>query len=235
MAVPTGLSNNDTYYWQVRAINATGTIEADDGTWWSYTARGQTFSDIPVDHSLWPYVEAVNNAGIITGCGVDPMIYCPERHLTRAEMAVFLERAMHYPNLPYIPPSLNRFFFDMPVVGKEWMQDWADEFYRDGLTAGCGRDPLVFCPERPVTRAEAAFFFLRAIHGPGYWPPAAGHFFGDVPVSGMEWAEPWIDQLYREGIASGCGEEPLMYCPKEVVTLAEMAALITRAFHLPLP
>jgi parallel beta-helix repeat protein len=33
----TGLSNNTTYYWQVRAINADGTTYADGGTGWSFT------------------------------------------------------------------------------------------------------------------------------------------------------------------------------------------------------
>jgi PKD repeat protein/photosystem II stability/assembly factor-like uncharacterized protein len=32
-----GLNNNTTYYWRVRAINAGGTTEANDGAWWSFT------------------------------------------------------------------------------------------------------------------------------------------------------------------------------------------------------
>jgi photosystem II stability/assembly factor-like uncharacterized protein len=32
-----GLTTNTTYYWQVRAANANGTIDANDGTWWSFT------------------------------------------------------------------------------------------------------------------------------------------------------------------------------------------------------
>ena len=31
------LSSNTTYYWQVHAINTGGTIDADNGTWWSFT------------------------------------------------------------------------------------------------------------------------------------------------------------------------------------------------------
>ncbi|MEW5870868.1 MAG: pre-peptidase C-terminal domain-containing protein [Chloroflexota bacterium] len=32
-----GLVYNTTYYWQVRALNAAGTVEANNGTWWSFT------------------------------------------------------------------------------------------------------------------------------------------------------------------------------------------------------
>jgi photosystem II stability/assembly factor-like uncharacterized protein len=32
-----GLSNNQTYYWQVRAVNASGNTQANGGTYWSFT------------------------------------------------------------------------------------------------------------------------------------------------------------------------------------------------------
>jgi hypothetical protein len=32
-----GLANGATYYWQVRALNAGGETEANDGTWWTFT------------------------------------------------------------------------------------------------------------------------------------------------------------------------------------------------------
>jgi hypothetical protein len=34
-----GLSNNTTYYWQVRAVNLSGTTQADSGTYWSFTTQ----------------------------------------------------------------------------------------------------------------------------------------------------------------------------------------------------
>jgi hypothetical protein len=234
-AALSGLSNNRTYYWQVRALNPEGITEADGGAWWSFTARFQRFADVPVDHPFWAQIEAFYTAGITTGCGYAPLIYCPDRPVTRAEIAVFLERAMHYPALPYTPPPASHFFADMPVAGKEWMEDWVDQFYRDGITGGCGFDPQIFCPERELTRAEMAVFILRGLHGAGYTPPAAGHFFADVPVTGKEWMEPWIDQFYREGITTGCGYSPLIYCPEDHVTRAEMAVFIVRAFGFPLP
>jgi len=74
------------------------------------------------------------------------------------------------------------------------------------------RQPLIYCPERAVTRAEMAVSFCGPSTGSSYAPPAASHFFSDVPVTGKEWMEPWIDQFYREGVTTGCGVSPLRYC-----------------------
>ena len=104
-------------------------------------------------------------------------------------------------------------FDDVPVSGKEWMEPWINEFYFNGITTGCGTGPLIYCPESSVTRAAMAVFVLRAMHGASYVPPAATHTFSDMPVTGKEWMEPWVDQLYAEGITSGCGVSPLRFCP----------------------
>lgn len=50
----------------------------------------------------------------------------------------------------------------LPVAGKEWMQSWIEEFYREGIASGCAVNPLQFCAERPTTRAEMATFISRA-------------------------------------------------------------------------
>jgi hypothetical protein len=232
-----GLINNRTYYWQVRATNAHGTTyangSASPGAWWSFTARSQTFADVPIDHALWAYIEAFYNAGITTGCGVSPLIYCPDNPVTRASMAVFLLRAKY--GSGYTPPVATHTFADLPVAGKEWQEAWVDQFYLEGITTGCGVSPLIYCPENSVTRAAMAVFILRAKYGSSYTPPAASHFFADLPVAGKEWMEPWVDELYREGITTGCGTGPLIYCPETAVKRQAMAAFIVRAFNLPLP
>jgi hypothetical protein len=188
------------------------------------------FADVPVTGKEWmePWIEAFYYAGITTGCGNPPLIYCPENQVTRAEMAVFLLRAKH--GAGYVPPAASDYFDDVPVAGKEWMLPWIDEYYREGLTTGCGHGPLIFCPENNVTRAEMAVFVLRAIHDMGWAPPPLSHFFTDMPVTGKEWMEPWVDEFYREGITTGCGGGN--FCPENGVTRAEMAVFIDRAYHL---
>jgi hypothetical protein len=190
------------------------------------------FADLPVTGKEWmePWVNAFYYAGITTGCGTGPLIYCPESAVTRAALAVFLLRAEHGP--AYEPPPATHTFADMPVAGKEWMEPWVDQFYAEGLTTGCGTGPLIYCPESPVLRGAMAVFLLRAIHGSGYTPPAASGVFADVPVAGKEWMEPWIIQFYNEGITTGCGTAPLIYCPENSVTRAAMAVFIDRAYSL---
>ena len=43
--------------------------------------------------------------------------------------------------------------------------------YSRGVTRGCATDPLNYCPAKPVTRAQMASFFVRAID---LVPAAAG-------------------------------------------------------------
>ena len=187
-----------------------------------------TFADALPDAWYWKWVEGFYAQGITTGCAAGPLQYCPDRAVTRAEMAVFLLRAKEGLSTP--TPSQSGMFADVPVSGKEWMKPWIEEFYVEGITTGCGASPLQYCPEREVTRAEMAVFVLRAKHGASYQPPAGTGIFSDVPVSGKEWMEAWVEEFYNEGITTGCAASPLRYCPEQSVTRAEMATFIDRAF-----
>jgi len=231
--VLSGLIKDTTYFWQVRAVNISGTEYADGGSWWSFKYRIPTFADVPVDHPFWAEIEAFYNAGITTGCGVSPLRFCPDNTVTRAAMAVFLLRAKY--GAAYEPPAATHTFSDLPVVGKEWQEAWVDQFYLEGITSGCGVSPLRYCPENAVTRAAMAVFILRTLEGPSYTPPAASHFFADMPVAGKEWMEAWVDEVYSRGITTGCGTGPLIFCPENSVKRQAMAAFIVRAFNLPLP
>ncbi len=190
------------------------------------------FADLPVAGKEWmePWIDVFYANGITTGCGVGPLIYCPEDNVTRAEMAVFLLRAKH--GASYTPPPATHTFYDVPVAGKEWMEPWIDEFYAEGITTGCGLAPLRYCPEQNVTRAEMAVFVLRTINGPGWIPLPASGIFADVPVPGKEWMQPWIEHFYTLRITGGCAVGPLRYCPENNTTRAEMAVFIGRAYGL---
>lgn len=190
-----------------------------------------TFADTVPGTWYWRWVEGFYAQGITAGCELNPFNYCPDRPVTRAEMAVFILRAMNGLATPV--PSTTGMFADVPALGLEWSTPWIEQLYLEGITAGCATEPLRYCPEREVTRAEMAVFILRAMHGKDYTPPEATGIFTDLPVEGNEWSQPWVEQLYREGITSGCMAEPLQYCPEQSITRAEMATFIDRAFGYP--
>ena len=183
-----------------------------------------TFEDVPTSHWAWNYVERLYSAGITGGCGTSPLIYCPETEVTRAQMAVFLEKGIW--GSTFAAPNVTPTFND--TVG-HWAEDWIEALRKDGITGGCG--PNLYCPEDPVTRGQMAVFLLKAKYGSSYTPPAVGAStgFNDVPTT--HWAAPWIKQLAAEGITGGCGTG--IYCPENPVTRAEMAVFLVRTFNLP--
>ena len=123
-------------------------------------------------------------------------MYCPDREVTRAEMAVFLLRAKH--SATYGPPVTGGTFADVPYAGKEWMESWIEQFYREGITTGCGDNPLQYCPERNVTRAEMAVFLLRAKYGAVL--PAAS---GDGRICGRAGGREGMDGVLDRAVLSG--------------------------------
>lgn len=91
-----------------------------------------------------------------------------------------------------------------------------------GITNGCTTTPARFCPRDPVTREAMAAFLVRAL---GLETTEATNLFMDDDESAFE-AE--IDSLAAAGIATGCGNG--LFCPKRLVTRAEMATFLVRAF-----
>ena len=80
-----------------------------------------------------------------------------------------------------------------------------------------------------VPNANARHFLLKAKHGSDYAPPpATGDVFDDVPSGAF--AAAWIEELAAEGITGGCGTRK--YCPDNIVTREQMAALIVHTFGL---
>jgi peptide/nickel transport system substrate-binding protein len=209
------------------ASNSLGGVNTGDGSYTSgetYTIiKDTSFSDLNNSYWAWQYVERLYNAGITGGCSTSPLIYCPEDQVTRAQMAVFLEKGMAFP-ASFNPPNAAPTFTD--TVG-HWAEDWIEALKNDGVTSGCATG--LYCPEDPVTRAQMAVFLLKAKHGTSYTPPAATGVFTDVPVG--YWADKWIEQLATEGITGGCATG--LYCPDDPVTRAQMAVFLVKTFNLP--
>ena len=50
------------------------------------------FQDVPPNHTLFKYIQRLKELGITKGCNAEGTLYCPDRAVTRAEMAVFFWR-----------------------------------------------------------------------------------------------------------------------------------------------
>jgi len=179
------------------------------------------FNDVPPDYWAFSFIETLAASGITAGCGNDN--YCPTAPVTRAQMAVFLERGIHGSN--FSPPAATGNVF-LDVSAESFAASFIEQFFLDGITSGCGNNN--YCPSAEVTRDQMAVFLLRAKHGSGYSPPPATGVFDDVPLS--HWAVHWIEQLAAEGITAGCGNGN--YCPDAVVTRDQMAVFLVRTFGL---
>lgn len=50
----------------------------------------QTFADVPKTHWAWRWIEQLVREGVTAGCGTSPRRYCPEKDVTRRDMAIFI-------------------------------------------------------------------------------------------------------------------------------------------------
>ena len=165
-------------------------------------------------------IEAIALEEITLGC--NPPFndrFCPGRLLTRAEMAAMISRALTLP-----ASGTDHFDDDNGHVLEGTINRIADA----GITQGCNPPANDrFCPNRDLTRAEAAAFIARA-----FGLPATGndHFTDD----NGHILEGSINRIAEAGITTGCNP-PVnnRFCPNRVLTRAEMATLLSKAMELP--
>ena len=100
-------------------------------------------------------IEALYGARITVGCASEPLRYCPDKPVTRAQMASFLTRALDLDT-----PAQRAGFADVDPAGVH--ADAIEALYGARITVGCASEPLRYCPDRPVTRAQMAAFLYRA-------------------------------------------------------------------------
>jgi hypothetical protein len=194
------------------------------------TPTVQTFTDVPLDHWAFAYIEALYREGYVAGCSSSPLMYCPESAMTRAESAVFIERGTW--GAEFVPEQpIEQTFED--VLLSEWYAKWADGLWNDGFTAGCGTSPLIYCPLTQHSIAEGTVFYLRMSYGTDYQPPDPIGLFDDVPVT--TWYAKWIEQAYQEGLLIPCETSPdFKACPMEPLTRAMGAYMMVIAKDIPL-
>lgn len=154
-------------------------------------------------HKIW-------RAGLTYGCG--GTTYCPERTLTRGEMAAFLTRALNL-------PATSRDYFDDDDGA--WYETSANAMYEAGITRGCTERN--YCGGEAVTRGQMAVFLQRAFD---YESSGRDHFRDDDGA----FYEDAANALHDAGITYGCRQDE--FCGSESLTRAEMASFLARALKL---
>ena len=100
-------------------------------------------------------IEALHAAEITKGCTQQPLQYCPDRPVIRAQMASFLARALDLDS-----PSRRAGFADVDPESVHAVN--IEALHAAEITTGCTQEPLQYCPNRPITRAQMAAFLYRA-------------------------------------------------------------------------
>ena len=117
---------------------------------------GNDFFKDDEGHLFASSINSIARAGITLGC--NPPVndeFCPDRAMTRGEMAAMLARAFA------VPASAEDYFLDDD--GNRF-EDVINRIARAGITVGC--NPPVndrFCPNALVTRAQMATFLTRSL------------------------------------------------------------------------
>lgn len=174
------------------------------------------FSDISSSHWAADNIHTIYNNGITSG--YPDGTYGPAKEVTRAELAVYIIRALEGEPSEACTASL---FTDVP--SGHWACKYIQRLVELGIINSDPTEP--FKPADAATRVRMAEHIVRALEG----VPAEGcteHLFSDVPSD--FWACKYIKRLVELGIANGYPDNT--FRPWYPVTRAEMSVFIARAF-----
>ena len=186
------------------------------------TAGGHTDTGF-VDVEGGPHAEDIRfivDRGLTIGCDSEGPRYCPDRDVTRAEVAIFLARALDLDTTL----SYRGVFTDVPrdapyaphveVIGALGLSD-----------TGVGEP---YRPNDPMLRSEMAVFLQRAFRLSTPDDTTASSFSDlapDVPYLEA------VEAVLTGGITQGCETDPLRYCPQDTVRRDTIASFLARALR----
>jgi hypothetical protein len=124
------------------------------------------FNDVPASSGLFKYVQKMKDLGITAGCSTSPSLYCPAANVTRGQTAIFLMRGKFgaaNANTKLLN-STTPYFTDMPSANTQF--PFIQKLKDYGITNGC--TTTTFCPEQPITRAQASVLIIRTFFTPSF-------------------------------------------------------------------
>lgn len=161
-------------------------------------------------------IDLIAAAGITRGCNPPANTeYCPNRDISRAEMAAFLDRALNLRSGPDAFTDDDGSIFEGNINAIAAVE----------ITRGCNPpDNDEYCPDDQLSRSEMAAFIARA------WnlPSTTQDFFTDDDGSIFEND---INRLAAAGVTRGCNPpDNDEFCPERNISRGEMASFLARAF-----
>lgn len=186
---------------------------------------GTAFVDVPENHRFVDDIGWAAETGVTRGCNPPANDrFCPDRPVTRGEMAALLRRAMRLWGKDVTAGGPSSF---VDVAESHVFADDIAWLAAAGVTRGC--NPPAgdrFCPDAAISRGQLAAMLVRALNlpapetKPAFTDVKDNHFFaGDIAA------------LADAGVTRGCGqtaEGDAMFCPNRAVTRAEAAAFLHR-------
>ena len=163
-------------------------------------------------------VRELHGLGVLAGTECASGGFCWGDPVTREIAAVWIVRVLDGGDDEV--DSVGSRFSDVDPGG-----EWAAHIERLaelGVTLGCAAEPARFCPHYTATRSQAASFLARAFELGSAEPAGFGDTAGSVHETN-------IDALYAAGITTGCLTDPLLFCPRDPTTRAQMASFLNRA------
>jgi hypothetical protein len=140
----------------VREQVAVFLLRAKLGNAYTPPACAGIFQDVTCPSTFANFIEDLANRKITSGCSLQPPLYCPGNPVTRAQMAIFLLRALE--GAAYLPPACGTApFGDVPTTHPFCV--WIKELAARSVTSGCGNGN--YCPDATVTREQMAAFLTR--------------------------------------------------------------------------
>ena len=176
-----------------------------------------------VDVEEGPHADDIRfivDRGLTIGCDSQGPRYCPDRDVTRAEIAIFLARALDLDTTL----SYRAVFTDVPqsapyaphveVIGALGLSD-----------TGIGGP---YRPDDPMLRSEMAVFLHKAFR---LTVPddTVESSFSDITTEATYLEA--VEAVLAADITRGCGADPLRYCPQDTVRRDTMASFLARALR----
>jgi hypothetical protein len=195
--------------------------EMKNNPFWGESLCPKSFIDVPPEHWAYDHIYAIYNSGITTG--YRDCTYRPASDVNRAQMAVYIIRALYGENFFY---DSSPHFPDVPET--HWAFKYIQKLYEDGISTGYPDG--TYGSARNVNRAQMAVYIIRALYSESFPYDSSPHF-PDVPEA--HWAFKFIQKLYEDGISTGFQDGT--YRPGNMVSRDQMAAYVVKGLFPAFP